>query len=282
MPIDEFRQFIKPPEIAWPTISLLLFTLTLFVGSSYLFLTGSIGVLLAVSLNSIAAYVSFTVVHDAGHGALSSRFKWLNPVLGYIGLAMFIPLLPAFRLFRYMHMQHHRFANDFDRDPDVTSAHNSSSIRMFFKWMALDLAYLRFAYRNNVYRGRKGDFLELILVSLISVTLLATAAYSGYFFELLVLSLIPSRVAMMLVSLFFSYLPHHHSETTEVEDPYQASQNRYGLPGLLSTLSMFQNYHIPHHLYPKVPFYRYKRAWLARQSFHESFDPCGMSHKQSH
>ncbi len=35
----------------------------------------------------------------------------------------------------------------------------------------------------------------------------------------------------------------------------------------------WHNYHLVHHLYPTVPFYRYRRLWHARQQFHESQQP---------
>ena len=46
-----------------------------------------------------------------------------------------------------------------------------------------------------------------------------------------------------------------------------------GWEWLLTPLMMYQNYHLVHHLYPTVPFYRYKKAWLAREQFHESHHP---------
>lgn len=31
---------------------------------------------------------------------------------------------------------------------------------------------------------------------------------------------------------------------------------------------MYQNHHLMHHLYPTIPFYRYGRAWKAREAWH--------------
>jgi fatty acid desaturase len=53
----------------------------------------------------------------------------------------------------------------------------------------------------------------------------------------------------------------------------QATVIRTGWEWLLTPLMMYQNYHLVHHLYPTVPFYRYKKAWLAREQFHESHQP---------
>jgi len=42
---------------------------------------------------------------------------------------------------------------------------------------------------------------------------------------------------------------------------------------LLTPVLLYQNYHLVHHLYPTVPFYRYISIWRARLSFHESQNP---------
>jgi len=36
---------------------------------------------------------------------------------------------------------------------------------------------------------------------------------------------------------------------------------------------MYQNYHLVHHLYPNVPFYRMVKIWNARRDEHLSHDP---------
>ena len=42
---------------------------------------------------------------------------------------------------------------------------------------------------------------------------------------------------------------------------------------LLSPLLVYQNYHLMHHLYPTIPFYRYRKAWLARLDQHMARHP---------
>jgi fatty acid desaturase len=38
-------------------------------------------------------------------------------------------------------------------------------------------------------------------------------------------------------------------------------------------LLAYQNYHLMHHLYPTIPFYRYRKAWLARLDQHLARKP---------
>jgi len=52
---------------------------------------------------------------------------------------------------------------------------------------------------------------------------------------------------------------------------------RDGAEWFWTPVLMCQNYHLVHHLYPNVPFYRLKRIWNARRTFHMSHDPAIVS-----
>ena len=64
---------------------------------------------------------------------------------------------------------------------------------------------------------------------------------------------------------------------TAAQNKYQATSNRKGFEWLLTPLLLSQNYHLVHHLYPTVPFYRYLRVWRAREAFHRSRNPAQVS-----
>jgi fatty acid desaturase len=42
---------------------------------------------------------------------------------------------------------------------------------------------------------------------------------------------------------------------------------------LLTPVLLCQNYHLVHHLYPTVPFYRLLKVWNAKRQYHESQTP---------
>jgi len=44
-------------------------------------------------------------------------------------------------------------------------------------------------------------------------------------------------------------------------------QARTGLDTLMTLLCVYHNYHAIHHLYPKVPFFRYRRVYRALESY---------------
>jgi fatty acid desaturase len=78
-----------------------------------------------------------------------------------MALSLFVPSVPFFRSFRYIHMQHHRFTNDKAKDPDI---YVSTGPRWLlpWKWLSLDLNYLYFYLRPSVFLNRpKGERMEL-------------------------------------------------------------------------------------------------------------------------
>ena len=76
----------------------------------------------------------------------------------------------------------------------------------------------------------------------------------------LVVVLLPARLATAALAFAFDYLPHRPHETPAQEDRYRAShvfRERW-----LTLPLCGQNYHLVHHLYPAVPFYRYGAVWF--------------------
>ena len=65
----------------------------------------------------------------------------------------------------------------------------------------------------------------------------------------------------MLLAFVFDYIPHWPYHATHAENPYQATGIRLGQEWLWTPLLLSQNFHLMHHLYPLVPFYRYQRLW---------------------
>jgi beta-carotene hydroxylase len=91
--------------------------------------------------------------------------------------------------------------------------------------------------------------------------------------EVLFLWLIPTRIMGWLICLVFMYLPHVPHTIKDKDAPYQATLMRQGWEWLLTPVMMYQNFHLVHHLYPTVPFYRYKKVWQAAEQYHEAQQP---------
>lgn len=264
----EFKQLTRPPNIAWPTVILFVACLSGLAGMSFLALTDRIPLAVACLLNGIIVYFLFSVVHDAAHRAVS-EITWLNDGIGHIGLFFFGPLAP-FNFARWIHMQHHRFANDAVKDPD----HFGHKMDLFtpLRWLNFDYFYSKYFLEQageirRKYAGR------VIAQAILIVSLLCATAYYGYFLEALLLWIVPTRISSCLFVAMFIYLPHAPFTHTSVEDEYQASNIRAGWEWLLTPLMAYQNYHLAHHLYPRAPFYRMLTLWNAHLDEHLSNKP---------
>ena len=83
-----------------------------------------------------------------------------------------------------------------------------------------------------------------------------TAIGLGHAAEVFALYVIPATIGRLLIGIFLSWLPHRPYVTG---DRYQATALRRGR--LLAIASVGHSLHLIHHLWPRVPFYRYARLY---------------------
>jgi fatty acid desaturase len=96
---------------------------------------------------------------------------------------------------------------------------------------------------------------------------------AGWLEYYLLLFFIPTRITVLGLALAFDFLPHYPHQAQCEDAPFRCTSNRVGMEWLLTPVLLYQNYHLVHHLYPTVPFYRYISIWRARQRHHESQNP---------
>jgi beta-carotene hydroxylase len=262
------KALLRRPEIAWPTVALAALSFCLYGFSTAMGVLQQWPVALTVFINSLSTYWLFTVGHDSSHNAVSLK-RWLNDGLGRLSSVVLLPL-PMFRMFRFVHMQHHRYSNEPD-DPDYwvgKGAWWSVPLRCAF----VDLHYVVWYLKRASSRPRD-ELIDNAVSGVVGVAVLGTLVASGWGRELLLFWLLPSRIAVFVLALAFDFLPHMPYKATDAENKYMATSVRVGQEWLLTPLLLFQNYHLVHHLYPVVPFYRYIRLWRARERFHLSHKP---------
>ncbi|TVP58078.1 MAG: hypothetical protein EA349_05185 [Halomonadaceae bacterium] len=265
-----FTRLTTPPNVAWPTVTLFLLSYLSYLGATGLAVTGYIPGWVAMVVNTIAAYWLFTVFHDAAHRS-AGKSQSLNDWLGRAGILVFFPF-PIFKAFRFIHMQHHRFANDqHGKDPDAYTG-NGPTWLLPLRWATVDLYYYVFYFKHLSSRPGS-EKRELAMVVVFGLVLFGGLLLAGAGEALLWYWLIPGRVAAFFLALSFDYLPHHPRNSTQQENPWQATNNRMGLEWLLTPVLMWQNYHLVHHLYPRAPFYRYLRIWRTGKPAFERHEP---------
>mgnify|MGYP001036128457 CR=1 FL=1 len=205
------------------------------------------------------AYGMFTIVHEASHGNISggnAQFKKLETVLGWVaGFFLFFPY-PAFVV---IHLKHHAHTNDPEHDPDgyVRGNHFFS---VFMRCMTLVghyyVASLGREGSQEVTMRRTQTATWLFIVIQVAVMILAIIlGYGGVYLYVIA---IPALVAAPFLGFFFDWLPHYpHHNMGKYHNTRIIT-----IPGM-EWVSLFQSFHLIHHLYPRVPFYKYKQKFQA-------------------
>lgn len=260
-----FKQLRTRPVVAWPTVILLVVCLAIIANTWYLCLTSQWSLWLGFFVNTIALYYIFSPMHDAMHQAVfrNSRLNDLTLALTVLPIAP----LSSGQFMRMMHMQHHRFTNEpIDPDHDIAKDHRF----MFTKWFVWGHIY-NLTYKQNldIYPNLTMGQMAREKIGVVTLIILFILAPM----ETLMLMFLPGLAFAWLIAAVFMYLPHRPHNVLHKDDPYRATIIREGWEWLLCPLMAYQNYHLVHHLYPTVPFYRYKKVWDAKKNFHMSQNP---------
>jgi fatty acid desaturase len=139
------------------------------------------------------------------------------------------------------------------------------------RWATVDLAYVPFYLRRVAARPRR-EQIECALTALLLILAGVVLTLSGHLVDVLVYYILPTRLAVWFLGYAFDWLPHHGLEELTT-DRYRATRNRIGRERLLTPLLLYQNYHLVHHLHPRIPFYRYIAAWRRDEDAYLTHDP---------
>jgi beta-carotene hydroxylase len=198
--------------------------------------------------NVLALHLSGTVIHDASHNSAHSN-RTLNAVLGH-GSALMLGF--AFPVFTRVHLQHHAHVNDPDNDPD----HFVSTGGPLWMIAARFFYHEIFFFKRRLWR--KYELLEWFLSRLFVATIVYFAIQYDFIGYVMNFWFVPALVVGIALGLFFDYLPHR---------PFQERdrwKNARVYPGrVLNLLILGQNYHLVHHLWPSIPWYKYQSAYHA-------------------
>lgn len=254
-----FEQLCKAPLLALPTAVLFLITMGGIASTWYLALNDVIPLWVGAIANGLITYLLFSVIHDASHKSLSN-IPWINETIGAIGLFFLFPYAPMV-LLRWVHNKHHSHTNG-AKDPDRFE-HESPWWQIPLRWTLFDAAYIWYFIKNG-QNVRKKHGTELILFYSFLGLLFVAAVYFGFGWQLFMLWFVPSRITLFILAVVFVILPHHPALVEQEEDPYMATTMRFGWEWLLNPLLVYQNYHLIHHLYPEIPFYRMHKAYYLK------------------
>lgn len=251
------------PAVAWPTFALIAAIVPLHVALIALGLSGLVSPWWLTLPLGLSAYVHYTPAHEAIHRNIvrSRRFDPANAVIGWwsaILTGMTWPLLSR------THIAHHAHTNSV-RDPDIFV--RGSLLRLFGMAAVsiitnlIPLPFWKLAYGKNppslgyldawkVMPAREWR-LHQTVHALMCAAVWSTVAL-GHGAQIFALYVVPAAIARLMIGIFLSWLPHSpwgHG------DRYHVARVRKGK--LLALFAVGHHVHLVHHLWPRVPFYRY-------------------------
>lgn len=244
-------------KIAWPTVMMSLLVVSALAVTLLAFASAWIPAWLATFLVAALTYMSYTPLHEAVHsniGGRSGRWSWLNALCGYLCAPV---IAVPYESHRLEHFTHHRYTNQQGKDPDyMVSAMGGGA-------MAALLCAGRFFYLQNIYFLRhgwadaslraRGIYIAELMVSL--GWRLAVLVWLGSLSGVIVV-LGGYFMGAFFTAYWFAYRPHHPYKDHE---RYRNTSSLI-MPVWMKPLEWFwlgQNLHSIHHLFPRVPFYRY-------------------------
>jgi beta-carotene hydroxylase len=246
------REWIGAPSgtLKNPTFWLFVVAMGAWASGVAGYLFGQLPAAATIAINATAIYLLFTVMHDSMHRtAHESRF--INDLLGRLSALSLTATMP---IFRAVHYEHHSHTNDPERDPDLI-VNRRPRWALPFWCVAIVVEYRRHYFGRRMWRDRS-DLIEAIAMECLLLGLIGVAVATGTFAMLAIVWLVPALIAVVVLGLCFDFLPHY---------PY-SSRERYLdtriYPGrILNAFLLGQNYHLIHHLWTTIPWYRYQRVF---------------------
>jgi ferredoxin-NADP reductase/fatty acid desaturase len=260
----------RVPTLALPTVALFTASLAAWGLATWAAIGGHAAWWATVPVHAAVSFLMFTVLHDASHYSISST-RWVNGLFGRLAMP-FVVAYTSFPMFAFIHIQHHRNANDESgADPDHWTS-EGPWWQWPFRWLTIDGAYARFYLARRKERPA-AEIRETVACAALVVAGTGVAIATGNLWTLALVYFIPQRIALGLLAWWFDWLPHHDLGYTQRENRYKATRIRVGLEWLFTPLMLSQNYHLVHHLHPSIPFYRYVPAWRTNEEAYLQHDP---------
>ncbi len=249
------------PKIAWPTLRLavlLPLAQALLIGAV---LGGYIPIWAVIVPLGYIVFAYYTLVHESIHGNVvrATRYAWVHSLIGWFGA---LNMMTSYAGLRRIHWLHHQHTNT-DKDPDYNLCHGKlwqSVGRVLFlrTLLLLPLPVVRlvpaaaYSMKQSMMTSDEQQQHAITLTALQLAFWLAVLF--GYAKYALLLYWVPVMLGMVMLNVFFQYIPHVPFDKT---DRYgNARVNDWPLGHLVL---LGQNLHLGHHLWPSVPFYHYRQ-----------------------
>ena len=258
-------------KFAWRSVVWFLGVLAGVGTVAALTVTGHLSYWAAVPINALLIYGIFATLHEAVHDNIAGRYRRLGFIESLIGHVSGYVLLAPYPGFRELHLHHHNHTNDPLEDPDYWVKSNSY-LMVILRCMVIQPMYVwhlwKIARNPRVMRA----FVYEILYIVSYIPVIAAAYWLGFGNELMLLWILPAYIGVVLCPLMFDWPVHHPHD----------SRGRYNgtaillfpkpLRYVMEIAFLGHSYHLMHHLFPRIPFYHYGKAYFALEKELETVD----------
>ena len=227
-----------------------------------LVLFGMIPLWLCLIIATANVMLCYLPSHEAQHDIIArpgDRLRWLNELVGHVST---IPLVLSYGAAKLTHLEHHKHTNHPEKDPDYAT-HAPSGLAAIWKSITNRQpgAIGGFNSYGEVLQGMGTPQADIalmvaILHQLFFYTLMIAMAWGGYVLEAAVLWWLPRHIGVTYIQFYLSWAPHHPFEQQGRYKDTRAWRSAFG-----NVLTMGMQYHVIHHLYPRIPLMRTPRAY---------------------
>jgi beta-carotene hydroxylase len=257
--------------VAWFTVAFTFLVVVAFVLHLAAFAQGYVPVWVAVLIMAALTYASYTPLHEAAHGNIHGNkedLKWLNDLCGYLVAPM---ISVPYASHRHEHFTHHRYTNQPDKDPDfVISGIRKGPLSAF-------LTILKFIWvQNSFFAKYKWTDASIKDRAIYVFEVVFSISWRALFITLIdqpgtaLVILLGYLMGGAFTAYWFAYRPHL---------PYKEPKRYRNTNSLIMPVWMKpfewiwlgQNLHSIHHLFPRVPFYKY-------HALHKEIEPVLRAH----
>jgi beta-carotene hydroxylase len=248
--------------VAWPTLILGVVLGASYITTVVMALTGFLALWVAVPLVAVLTYASYTILHESVHGSITGNdqsLRWLNKTLGY--MAAWIVMIPL-TAHRHEHTAHHRYTNDATKDPDFhVGEMGESPLAMVRAVVRAIVRQFRYYSENHWATASSKEKTQLCIEVAAALVPRVAVMVAGYWVEGVALFVLGWLIGAIILLYLFAYVVHRPHEQIGRYVDTSTILLPQPLHGLITWLWLFQNYHSIHHLFPRVPFYKYAQLY---------------------
>ncbi len=250
--------------VPWGSVAWSLTNLAVWLSLWPLTILGIVPIWVAFPIACLNVMLSYLPSHEAQHDIIArpgEPLRWLNQLIGTVST---IPLVGPYRVLKMTHMEHHKHCNHPELDPDI---HNKAESAWDFLRQSLSRRFrlggggdAGYAAAIERIGGPEAGLAQrdALILQLSYLAILFISAWNGHAIEAALLWWLPRHVAQTYIGFYLSWAPHHPSIETGRYKDTRAFKSAIGNIG-----SMGMQFHIIHHLYPRIPLMRTPAAYWA-------------------